>query len=249
MGKYARLLVGTVAGLFEARSTGSNWDVQPTSLMGKGAVRGLVADTNNPETLYAATAKAGFQRSDDCGSTWRELNDGIIYKDGFSLVQYPTTGDLYFGSQPASVFKSSDRGESWTECERLKAMPETNFWTFPHPPHMAHMKDLKVARDPNCIYGAIEEGWVVRSLDGGATWETLKQGMEFDAHYITLMADQPWTIVATSGTGVYRSENGGDTFHRSDDGIGDNGYMSAAVHSDARPETLFAAAAELPPPF
>jgi photosystem II stability/assembly factor-like uncharacterized protein len=128
-------------------------------------------------------------------------------------------------------------------------MPETNFWTFPHPPHMAHMKDLKVARDPSRIYGAIEEGWVVRSLDGGLAWETLKQGMEFDAHYITLMADHPETIVATSGTGVYRSENGGDTFHRSDEGIGANGYMSAAVASDVRPETLFAAAAELPPPF
>jgi photosystem II stability/assembly factor-like uncharacterized protein len=129
-------------------------------------------------------------------------------------------------------------------------MPETNFWTFPHPPHMAHMKDLKVAPiDPNRIYGAIEEGWLVRSLDGGCIWETLKQGMEFDAHYITLMADQPQTIVATSGTGVYRSENGGDTFRRSDEGIGKNGYMSASVSSDARPQTLFAAAAELPPPF
>src|SRR5262252_8449959 len=230
MATHARLLEGTVAGLFEARSNGSNWEARPTSLMDKGAVRGLVVDVRDPQLLHAATSKGGFQRSQDGGRTWCELNDGILYKDGFSLTQHPATGDLYFGSQPASVFKSTDRGETWTDCEHLRSMPETNFWTFPHPPHMAHMKDLKVApKDPNRIYGAIEEGWVVRSLDGGSTWETLKQGMEFDAHYITLMADRPQTILATSGTGVYRSENGGDTFHRSDEGIGANGYMSAAV--------------------
>src|SRR5215510_939429 len=73
MGTRSGLLVGTVAGLFEAHSSGASWAAQATSLTSKGAVRGLVVDARDPEVLYAATSKAGFQRSEDGGRTWCEL--------------------------------------------------------------------------------------------------------------------------------------------------------------------------------
>lgn len=247
-----KLYMGLGAGLFEARGNGS-WQAQPLGLTSMGAVRGLVADVNDPDRLYAATGLAGVQRSHDGGRTWQAANEGILYLEGYSICQQASTGDLYFGTQPAAVFKSVDGGDSWEHCSALHEMEETLFWTFPRPPHIAHVRDLQVsAVDPKLVYGAVEEGWIIHSADGGKSWVTLKQGVEFDSHAVTLMPDSTNVVLATSGRGVYRSEDGGKTFVRSDEGITGHfgtGYMSPAAVHPKRPRTLFTAAAEVPPPY
>ncbi|HEX6511632.1 MAG TPA: hypothetical protein VF157_04990, partial [Chloroflexota bacterium] len=252
-GKHTRLLVGVGAGLIEVSGAGDDWNVRPIGLQGAGGIRGLVIDAKDPDHMYTATMRAGVQRTCDGGRTWAGANEGVLYLEGYSICQQPQTGDLYFGTQPASVFKSTDGGDSWTDCRKLREMDETLFWTFPNPPHIAHVRDLQVSiSDPNLVYGAVEEGWVVHSHDGGNSWVTLKQGVEFDSHAVTLMPDDPNLVLATSGRGVYRSENGGQTFERSDEGIKGafgGGYMSPAKVHPERPNTLFAAAAEVPPPW
>jgi photosystem II stability/assembly factor-like uncharacterized protein len=252
-GKPAKLFVGAGTGLLDITRSNSHWDVQPSSLRGVGVVRGLVIDAKDPDRMYAATLRGGVQRSLDGGRSWHAANQGILYLEGYSICQQPDTGELYFGTEPASVFKSADGGDSWTDCSKLRDMEETLFWKFPQPPHIAHMKDIQVsALDPKLVYGAVEEGWVVHSKDGGQSWVTLKQGVDFDAHAVTLMPDDVQALLATTGRGTYRSENGGKTFERSDEGITGpmgGGYMSPAKVHPQRPGTLFAGAAELPPPW
>jgi photosystem II stability/assembly factor-like uncharacterized protein len=253
MGRQTKLFVGVGAGVLEVTGEEGGWTVQDSNLKGSGGVRGLVIDARDPDRMYAATMRAGVQRSRDGGRTWHPANEGILYLEGYSICQQPDTGDLYVGTQPASVFKSTDGGDSWTDCPQFRTMEETLFWTFPQPPHIAHVRDIQVSTaDPNLVYGAVEEGWIVRSQDGGRSWVTLKQGVEFDSHAVTLMPDDANLVLATSGRGVYRSENGGQTFERSDEGIRGafgGGYMSPAKVHPKRPNTLFAAAAEVPPPW
>jgi photosystem II stability/assembly factor-like uncharacterized protein len=251
-GKQTKLFVGVGAGLLEVTGNGS-WDVKQVGLAGTGGVRGLVIDAKDPDRMYAATMRAGVQRSRDGGRTWEGANNGVLYLEGYSICQQPNTGELYLGTQPASVFKSTDGGDSWTDCRTLRDMEDTLFWTFPNPPHIAHVRDIQVSQaNPSLVYGAVEEGWVVHSPDGGKSWITCKQGVEFDSHAITLMPDDVKLVLATSGRGVYRSENGGQTFERSDEGITGprgSGYMSPAKVHPKRPKTLFASAAEMPPPW
>lgn len=252
-GRNTKLFVGVGAGLLEVSSSNGHWNVQHVGLRGSGGIRSLVIDAKDPERMYAATLRSGVQRSRDGGRSWESANEGILYLEGYSICQQPQTGDLYFGTQPASVFKSSDGGDSWTDCDKLRSMEETLFWTFPNPPHIAHVRDVQVSEvDPNLVYGAVEEGWVVHSDDGGQSWVTLKQGVDFDAHAVTLMPDDVNLVLATSGRGAFRSENGGHTFERSDEGIKGafgGGYMSPAKVHPKRPDTLFCAAAEVPPPW
>jgi len=98
------------------------------------------------------------------------------------------------------------------------------------------------------IFGAVEEGWVIRSQDGGTSWQNIKDGVEFDAHSVAVMPDNPEVVIATSGQGVYKSTNGGDTFVNSSQGL-DRCYMAQLVCHSARPKVLFTAAASVPPPF
>jgi photosystem II stability/assembly factor-like uncharacterized protein len=247
MADESTLYVSTENGLFSGRLNGAVRDVQPVGLQGQGRVWPIVADHRLPNRRYAVTSRGGVFRSDDGGKTWAEKNNGIIFKQCWCIAQHPETGELYVGTGPAAVFKSIDYGESWTFSEQMHTMPETKEWTFPGPPYIAHVKGLGLSRnDPRRIFGAIEEGYIIRSVDGGETWMTIKNGAEFDSHTVTVMPDNADVIVTTSGKGCFRSDDGGNHFALANDGLSRK-YMSQLVVDSAKPNVLFTAASAGPP--
>lgn len=244
------LYIGTAEGLYQAESAGNGYKARPLGLQGKGPLRApIVIDHREPRRIYAATSRGGMFRSEDRGQTWREINEGIVYKEAWSLVQDPKTGELILGTGPSSVFKSKDGGDSWTDCEHLRTLRETIDWSFPNPPHVSHVKGLALsADDPMIIFGAVEEGWIIRSKDGGKTWQNIKEGTEFDSHSVAVMPDDPAVVIATSGKWFYKSTDGGDHFAKSATGL-DRCYMAQVAFHPSRPRVFITAAAAVPPPF
>jgi hypothetical protein len=183
------LYIGTGNGLFKAE--GDN--ITALGFREEGGMRcPVVIDKDDPKVLYAGTQRAGMFRSEDGGKTWQPINNGLSRKEIWWVEQHPRTGELWAGVSPSAMFKSSDRGETWTECGSLEALPTYKEWTFPQPPHISHVKHLSLhPSDPNHVLGAVEEGWVIRSTDGGKTWENLRNGCEFDAHTVYFMPDNP----------------------------------------------------------
>lgn len=236
-------------GLYRATVVDGNVEIENLGLNGLGGLRApAVIDAADPSTLYAATNRGGIFRSDDNGRSWREMNQGLTYKEVWSLVQHPATLELYAGTAPGSVFKSVDGAESWVECDSLQALPSRKDWTFPGPPYVAHVKWLSVhAEDPKRIWGAVEEGWLIRSLDGGESWENVKNGSCFDSHSTLMLHNDPDVVLTTSGKGVYRSDNNGESFEECNVGI-DRRYLAQVVGHASRPDVLFTAGAESSPP-
>lgn len=240
--------ISTANGLYRGVLNGTLDDVRPLGLEKYGRAWSVVVDHRTPRRLYAGTSRGGMFRSDDGGERWREINDGLFYKEVSSLAQHPVTGELYVGTRPASIFKSSDYGESWSNCDGLHSLPETKDWTWPNPPHYPHVRDIGLSRDdPNLILGAVEEGWLVRSTDGGRSWANLKAGTEYDSHTVKVMPDNPKVLISTSGTGIYRSEDCGDHFVPASDGMRSRYLAQLAFHPD-EPAMLFTAGSEVPPP-
>lgn len=242
------LYISTERGLFRGNLNGKVDDLRPLGLEKFGRMWSVVVDHRNPRRLYLGTSRGGVLCSDDAGERWREINEGLFYKEVSSIAQHPVTGELYVGTRPASIFKSSDYGASWQNCDGLHSLPETKDWTWPNPPHYPHVRDIGLSRDdPNLVLGAVEEGWVVRSTDGGRSWTNLKAGTEFDSHTIKVMPGNSRVLISTSGTGVYRSEDGGDHFVAANDGIRSR-YLAQLAFHPAEPAVLFTAGAEVPPP-
>jgi hypothetical protein len=229
------LFVGTADGLYLVEEADGEVDARLIGFQGMGVMRApVVQDVSDPRRLYAGTTKAGCFISEDFGESWRPANDGLVYKNVWSINQHPRTGTVWLGTSPADVFRSDDHGESWQECESLHRLPTTKGWTGPLPPHVSRMKSLGLdAQDPSAIYGAIEEGWAVRSLDAGQHWDQLAEGMDHDAHFITVMPDDSNVIIATGGKGVFRSTDRGTSWIKAE---GLEGYRYTPAYVVVHPE-------------
>jgi photosystem II stability/assembly factor-like uncharacterized protein len=242
------LYVSTERGLMRGSLNGTLTDLRPLGLERYGRSWTVVVDHRNPHRLYVGTTRGGVFRSDDGGETWQKKSEGLYFQEVSCVVQHPLTGEIYAGTRPASVFKSSDYGENWTNCDGLHHLEGMEHWTFPHAPFFPHVKAIGLSpANPKLILGAIEEGWLVRSTDGGATWTNLTDGPEFDSHTVYTMPDNEKVLVSTSGKGVYRSEDGGEHFTPANEGLHSRYLAQLAFHPEA-PQLLFTAGAEVPPP-
>lgn len=238
------LYLGTADGLYRAQPEGESYDAEVIAFQGAGSFRApVVVDCENPEVLYAGTTRVGMFRSPDSGKRWQEINQGITYKNIWSIVQHPRTGTLFVGTSPACAFISGDRGDTWTECDQLETLPTTKGWHGPLPPHVSRLKDISLcAEDPARVYGAIEEGWAIRSLDGGTNWEQIDDGVDHDGHSIKMIAGNPNVVVASTGKGIFRSEDEGNHWSESNDGLAPRCYTPAPLVSHhSRPNVLLTA--------
>ena len=178
--------------------------------------------------------------------SWEEVNEGLIYKNVWSLAQSPASDRIYAGTEPANLFVSDDGGDTWQHLPAIRDLPGTKDWFFPKPPHVAHVRGITISPiDPDEVYCAIEDGWIIRSRDGGQTWAELRDGVDVDAHRITYLPPDHQTVFLSSGHFGFRSTDGGDTFQPSHEGI-EGGYMTDIVVHPDRPEVLLTAAARQP---
>ncbi len=237
------LYLSTTDGLYAADPGERGYTSRAIGFQGSGFRAAVLVDRRDPDVLYAGTTKDGVYRSRDAGRTWQEINHGLVYKNIWSIAQHPLTGALLVGTSPANVFISTDDGDSWSQCEQLERLPTTKGWTGPVPPHVSRLKNLSLsADDPGLVYGAIEEGWAIRSLDGGATWAQIDNGLNHDGHGIAAMPGDPQCVVASTGKGMFRSEDQGEHWLEANQGLEARRYTpSPLVSHPSRPGFLVTA--------
>lgn len=130
-------------------------------------------------------------------------------------------GVLYAGVEPAALFKSTDRGETWTINEGLYDHPHRHEW-YPGAGGLGLHTILLDPIDLRRMYVAISTGGCYRSDDGGETWEPRNKNVRADflpdkfpeygqcVHKIGMHPSQPNVLYQQNHCGVYRSDNAGD---------------------------------------
>ena len=214
-----RLYIGTVDGIRTLDISRNGADVrQVGALELEHAAARIAVSATRAGRVYMAAYESGLWRSDDGGATWRELKS---YPEAYahSVVVDPEDGDLIFaGAEPAALYRSSDGGESWEECRGFAGMPESAQWGF-HGSRKSHVRELRIRPgDRDSIYAGIEVGGIVRSRNGGATWEQLG-GTDPDIHTIHVSRSRPETVYTATANGPYRSDDAGDTWKLVNSGL------------------------------
>ena len=210
-------------GLF--RRNGGDWQRITAGLPDRPEIRFL---TFVGERAYAGT-QDGPYASDDGGFTWRSLNLPGDNRGTWSIQVRPDDPDTIFaGTTGTDVFRSSNAGVRW---ERLDVPVPDGHCAMAFPTRV-----IRIAVDPGApdeLYVGLEVGGVVRSLDGGETWESCNpdllrlseqdhlksrigsdmysEGM-MDTHSLAISPARPGTVFLATRMGLFRSDDRGETW-------------------------------------
>ncbi len=226
-----RVLVGTHKGAFVLTSDGKrkDWKVSGPHFAG-WEIYHMNGSPADPNRLYASQNTGWFgqviQRSNDGGRTWEPVGNEFAY-DGV-----PGTHKWYDGTPHPWEFK--------------------RVWYLEPSP-----------TDPDTVYAGVEDAALFRTSDGGKTWHELPGLRSVKGHLwqpgaggmglhkiILDPSDAGRMYVAISAAGVFRTDDGGQTWRAINRGL-NSGFelpdpdaeVGHCVHSIAmhrsRPDVLF----------
>lgn len=245
----ARLLVATLKGVtvLDRELPHGTWNDRGRTL--EGHCGSLMIEPHRGG-VFAGMHSGGLYYSGDHGNTWELRTNGLTIAHAFSLACSYEDGHpvLYVGTEPASVFRSDDYGATWVEQLDIKRADGRDKWVFPSPPHLAHTKTLTVdERNPRTVYAGVEQGAQFKTVDGGKTWReisTFSKPTDWtyrDVHLMTVHPDDSNELYLTTGMGLYRSYDAGETWELLFDNDFRIGYPDHFIISPADTNTMFVA--------
>ncbi len=212
-----RILAGTSKGVFTIDGD------TPSPVLESGGVRDLTPVNGR---LFAGTG-AGVFVSDDNGDTW--TCTGMTDREVWQIRGQPGSDSVVYAvCQPAGLFRSEDGGDSWSEIEAFAAVPEAADWCVPlDPPLPGRARALVIdEHDPKKLWVGVEVGGIMRTTDGGETWQLDRPGDNPDLHMMFPHPQDEGVLFASTGygredhiaeeiegnAGVFRSDDYGETW-------------------------------------
>jgi serine/threonine protein kinase/photosystem II stability/assembly factor-like uncharacterized protein len=264
--KDIALLLGTTKGAFIVRSTAdrAKWDVAGPYFHGQSVYAMDFDQRNGRHRLLASTSGplwgTYLRTSDDFGKTWTNPvraeirfppDSGLALKNIWKICPgRPDEPDtLYCGVEPAALFESRDAGESWALVRGLFDHPHRPRW-MPGQGGLCLHTILPDPRNPLRMHVGISAGGVYRTDDGGRTWQARNQGIrvtflperypEFGqcVHKIVRHPDRPEQLYLQNHWGLYRSDDGANSWQDIAHGLPSDFGFAMAVHP-YDPDTVY----------
>jgi hypothetical protein len=209
----------------------------------------VVADPRDPRYVYALANSGWFGprvfRSKDGGRKWSEVAPPMMAlakdrehdemgasKPGpivnlWHLTPGPENepGTLFLGVDPAMMYRSDDRGESWVGMDGLNQHPTRPRWN-PGAGGMCLHSILLDPTRPKRMYAGISAAGVFRSDDGGEHWTPKNKGVVVSfqpekrpevgqcVHKIVLDPANPDTVYRQDHDGIHVSRDSADSWTR-----------------------------------
>ena len=202
------------SGLYRSAGGGDRWELLTRGLPEAPAIRAIVAHPDDPDVVYVGT-QAGVYRSDDHGERWERLDVPDHGLPVWSLLVDPRDSRImYAGYENCEIFRSEDGGAHWRPLPVTVRFPEVTVAPGANPAKRV-LRLAANAANPDELYGAIEVGGVIRTLDGGEHWDNVSHGTYVnddcvDMHGVLVARWRPGTIFAIARAGLFSSTDQGE---------------------------------------
>src|SRR5687768_3500791 len=215
----------TRGGLYRKRAGNHAWEQVAGGLPDDTQIQAVTVHPADSRKVYIGTHTGPF-RSLDGGDTWQALALPEPGLQVWSILVHPLQPEtLYAGTSPVGVFRSDDGGDTWRKL-MSQSSPDRVKMAFP-------CRVMRLAADPanpDELYATLEVGGVMRSLDGGETWEDCSAGLidlanrphlksmlqsdtdiegMMDGHALCVSGAQEGTIFLAVRMGLFRSADRG----------------------------------------
>jgi hypothetical protein len=199
-----------------------------------GRVTAVEGIPEQPHTFYFGSTGGGVWKTESAGQAWTNLTDGWLDVGSIGAVEVADADSdvIYVGTGSADirgnvsvgrgVWRSDDAGLTW----RFLGLPDAGqIARIRTHPNDADVVWLAATGNP---FGRNDERGVFRSVDGGDTWRNVLfhsdsvgavdlavHPADPDVLYAALWRGErkPWTMISGARVGgIYRSDDGGDTW-------------------------------------
>lgn len=217
----------------------------------------------NPMVYYFGGTGGGIWKTEDAGISWKNISDGQLKTGsvGFISVAESDPNVLYVGmgehpvrgvmtSHGDGVYKSTDAGKTWKNVGLEKTRHIAAVRIHPQNPEIVYVAAQ------GAVNGSNEDRGIYRTTDGGKTWQKV---FYVDANtgcadlsmdmtnprilYATMWQHRryPWKVESGgTGSALYKSVDGGDTWTKMTEGLPKNIGKSAITVSRANPNRVYA---------
>ncbi len=198
---------------------------------GRSAAVTGVAD--NPMLYYMGATGGGVWKTEDAGSSWRNISDGFFGGSIGAVAVAPSNPNvLYVGGGEVTVrgnvshgygmWRSSDAGKTWKKIGLEDSHHIPRVRVHPNDPDTVFVAAM------GHLYGPNQQRGVFKSTDGGENWKRVLFANE-EAGAVDLIIDPnnadtlyaaTWKILRTpyslesggEGSGLWKSSDGGETW-------------------------------------
>ncbi len=191
----------TGGGVWKTTDYGVSWQNVSDGYFETPSIGSIEVAQNDPNIIYVGTgtdglrsniiAGKGVYKSIDAGESWTHIGlDDVgqigavrIHPTNHNIVYVAAIGQAFQANEERGLYKTTDGGRSWEKV--LYISDETGISDvemMPTNPEILYAAAWKAERKPWTIIsgGALSEGGMYRSLDGGATWDTMNEGIPQD---------------------------------------------------------------------
>ncbi|MEM8964347.1 MAG: hypothetical protein AAGD38_22870, partial [Acidobacteriota bacterium] len=214
---------------------------------------GLALDPFENDTIYYGSQY--LHRSTDRGDTWEIISPDLTtdneerqkqaesggltpdvtgaenYTSIVAVVPSPVrAGVLWVGTDDGRLWRTEDGGANWTSLEsRVPEVPEGTW--IPHIAASSHDADTAFVVFDDHRRGNLEP-YVVRTTDGGKTFERIVSADDVDGYVLVVVQDPVAAELLFLGTefGLYYSLDSGTTWSRWTHGVPTTSVMDLAIH-------------------
>jgi photosystem II stability/assembly factor-like uncharacterized protein len=216
-----------------------------------GRISAIDAVQEDPRIIWVGSAGGGIWKSENGGVKFKPVFDEYTQSIGAIAIVQNNPDTVYVGTGESKVrnsvsvgtgmYKTTDGGESWKEIGLDSTERISRIVVHPDNPDIVYVAAMGHLWNPN------EQRGVFRTKDGGETWEkVLYVDENTGASDITINPDNPNILYAGMwefrrkpyyfnsggpGSGLYKSEDGGDTWAELANGLPDaeKGRIAVAV--------------------
>lgn len=186
------LLAATNSGLYRSTDDGVTWP--PVDSLPTHFIDPIVTAPSNPQRAYATVAEpptaSRIYRSDDGGATWEPTAPISTYV--LSIAVDAQNDEVLYVGTAQSLLKTMNGGDSWMALEWSDDPGDVSTWAVTIDPQNSNIV--------NAAYGV----GIRRSVDAGATWETIQGPFSWSVRSLAIDSLRPHRLFAAAlDDGVY----------------------------------------------